>query len=290
MNSGLNTISDGLSTVIDLDPQHPHSPEEARIRYALAAWGHRRWPGYRCLHEVPLSERRIDMAFVGVKDIVGIEIKSSRDRLDRLEGQIEEYRRWLPEVWVAVATKWRDHDAVQFSRRNLIVVDDAARGVPDVIEHRRGRRPYRDELVCSRMLGLLWREEAARSRSAPASYPATARQGIPGTRYCLCLRDCSQATRLCGRSAPSSGSGRRSAGNPTGRLAANRLRFGTRCRPPARAPRRLRDLPALAQAQRRPAPLIYSLVAIRSWHALAWASPSTARGWHRVIFAGPILP
>ena len=162
MNSALNTISDGLSTVIDLDPQHPHSPEEARIRCALAAWGHRRWPGYRCLHEVPLSERRIDMAFVGVKDIVGIEIKSSRDRLDRLEGQIEEYRRWLPEVWVAVATKWRDHDAVQFSRRNLIVVDDAARGVPDVIEHRRGRRPYRDELVCSRMLGLLWREEAAR--------------------------------------------------------------------------------------------------------------------------------
>jgi hypothetical protein len=169
MNSALalprtpaGTISDGSSTATDLDPQHPHSAEEARMRDAIAAWGHRRWPGYRCMHEVPLSDRRIDMAFVGVKDIIGVEIKSSRDRLDRLEGQIEEYRRWLPEVWVAVATKWRGHDALLFGRRNLIVVDDTARGVPDMIEERRGRRPYRDELVCSRMLGLLRREEAAR--------------------------------------------------------------------------------------------------------------------------------
>jgi len=143
------------------------------MRRAVAAWGHRRWPGYRCIHEVPLSERRIDMAFVGVKDIIGVEIKSSRDRLDRLEDQVEEYRRWLPEVWVAVATKWRDHDALGLRRLNLIVLDDAPRRVPAIIEHRRGRRAYRDELVCSRMLGLLWQEEAARIAQRTAIIPGT---------------------------------------------------------------------------------------------------------------------
>jgi hypothetical protein len=80
------------------------------------------------------------MVFVGVKDKAGVEIKSSRYRLDRLEVQIEEYRRWLPEIWVAVAIKWQHHDALGFSRRNLIWVDDGAEDAADVIEDRLGRR------------------------------------------------------------------------------------------------------------------------------------------------------
>jgi hypothetical protein len=166
-------ISDGRPTSITVELTHPHSPEEARMRVVVAAWGRHRWPGYRCIHEVPLSERRIDMVFVGVKDIAGVEIKSSRDRLDRLEVQIEEYRRWLPEIWVAVASKWRNHDALRFSRRNLILVDDGAEDGADVIEDRLGRRPYRDELVCSRILGLLWREEAARIAQRTGVIPGT---------------------------------------------------------------------------------------------------------------------
>jgi hypothetical protein len=155
-------VSEGRPTSIAIEPPHLHSPEEARMRAAVAAWGQRRWPGYRCMHEVPLSEHRIDMIFVGAKDIAGVEIKSSRDRLDRLEIQVEEYRRWLPEIWVAVASKWQHHDALQFARRNLIVVDDCRKGAADVVEYRQGRRPYRDELVCSRLLGILYQEEAAR--------------------------------------------------------------------------------------------------------------------------------
>ncbi len=157
---------------IVLDPDHPHSVEEARMRVAIAAWGQRRWPGYRCIHEVPLSERRIDMAFVGTKDLVGIEIKSSRDKLDRLEGQIEEYSRWLPEVWIAVAAKWENHGSLQCGRCNLIIVDDSALA-SGVVEYRQGLRPYRDELVCSRMLGLLWREEAARIAQRTGVIPGT---------------------------------------------------------------------------------------------------------------------
>src|SRR6202521_3627751 len=144
-NRGLNVgrahlIPNERPTSITVESTHPHSPEEARMRVAVAAWGRHRWPGYRCIHEVPLSERRIDMVFVGVKDIAGVEIKSSRDRLDRLEVPIEEYRRWLPEIWVAVAIKWQHHDALGFSRRNLIWVDDGAEDAADVIEDRLGRR------------------------------------------------------------------------------------------------------------------------------------------------------
>jgi hypothetical protein len=160
------------ASAIVLDPDHPHSEEEARMRVAIADWGQRRWPGYRCIHEVPLSERRIDMVFVGAKDLVGIEIKSSRDRLDRLDGQIEEYSRWLPEVWIAVAAKWENHGSLQHGRCNLIIVDDSAQA-SGVVEHRQGLRPYRDELVCSRMLGLLWREEAARIAQRTGVIPGT---------------------------------------------------------------------------------------------------------------------
>ncbi len=143
------------------------------MRDAVILWGQRRWPGYRCIHEVPLSDRRIDIAFVGIKDIVGVEIKSSRDRLDRLEDQVEEYRRWLPEVWIAVARRWQGHEMLPSSGRNLIVIDDCDEGFPDISETRPGRRPYRDELVCSRMLGLLWREEAARIAQRTGVIPGT---------------------------------------------------------------------------------------------------------------------
>jgi hypothetical protein len=166
-------VADERPASIAVAPPRRHSPEEARMRTAVAAWGQRRWPGYRCLHEVPLSEYRIDMVFVGIKDIAGVEIKSSRDRLDRLEVQVEEYRRWLPEIWVAVAPKWQHHDALQFSRRNLIVVDDRRRRAAGVIEDRPGRRPYRDELVCSRLLGVLWQEEAARIAQRTGVIPGT---------------------------------------------------------------------------------------------------------------------
>jgi len=167
-------------------PLHPpprlHSPQETRMRAAIAAWASRRWPGYRCLHEVPLSEHRIDMVFVGVKDIVGVEIKSSRDRLDRLETQIEEYRRWLPEIWVAVAPRWQHHDGLEFVRRNLIVVDDRRTKSATVVEDRPGRRPYRDELVCSRLLGVLYQDEAARIAQRTGVIPGTSPTREPRER------------------------------------------------------------------------------------------------------------
>lgn len=145
------------------------------MRAALAAWAHARWPDCRVVHELTLGDGRIDLAFVCRRDIVGVEIKSSRDRLDRLHAQVREYRRFLPEVWVAVAPKWNDHakhghHLVYADHGNRLVVADGR------VDCKRIGKPYRDELVVSRMLELLWRDEAARI--------AQRTDVIPGTRPC----------------------------------------------------------------------------------------------------------
>jgi hypothetical protein len=72
---------------------------------------------------------------------------------------MKEYSRYVPEVWAAVAPKWRDHDEV-IHRGNLLVVPTDR---PAFVQRPApGQKPYRDELVCSRLLELLWYEEAAR--------------------------------------------------------------------------------------------------------------------------------
>lgn len=132
--------------------------EERRIRAAVTAWGRERWPGCRVLHELVLGERRVDLVFVGERDLVGMEIKSSVDTLARLADQMKEYRRYLPEVWAAVALKWRDDDELSRERNVLTVTSE---GAVHQESPSGGFKPERDELVCSRLLELLWRDEAA---------------------------------------------------------------------------------------------------------------------------------
>lgn len=134
------------------------SSEELQLRAAAAAWGRRRLPGCRVIHELVCGERRADLVFVSEKDLIGVEIKSSRDRLDRLEEQLKEYGRYFPEVWLFIAPKWTPA-AKKLSSTNIAV------GHPDRVEVLRpskAKRPYRDELVTARMLEWLWADEAAR--------------------------------------------------------------------------------------------------------------------------------
>jgi len=134
-----------------------HSAEEHDMRVAVAAWGRSRFHGCRCVHEVTLGDGRIDLVFVGEKNLVGVEVKSGRDKLDRLDRQIAEYSRYLPEVWVAIAPKW-EGKIKNSHRMNIIVVEGG--GIRDACPER--RRPHRDDLVCTRLLEVLWRDEAAR--------------------------------------------------------------------------------------------------------------------------------
>ena len=141
------------------------SIEETQMRAAVTAWGRARWPGCRVLHELVLGERRIDLVFVSDRDLAGVEIKSSVDRLTRLADQMKEFSRYLPEVWAAFAPRWIESEEARQEFRNvpnLICVDvsNAERPVSDWRPS--ARKPVRDELVCSRLLELLWRDEAAR--------------------------------------------------------------------------------------------------------------------------------
>lgn len=134
------------------------------MRVLVDGWARVRFPGARIAHELVLGDRRVDMVIIQDKNVVGVEIKSSRDKLDRLDDQVKEFCRYLPEVWVALAPKWQ-HD-VHLPNR-LLVAKGAA--VIELV----GKRPRRDELVCSRMLELLWRSEAARIAQRTNVIPGT---------------------------------------------------------------------------------------------------------------------
>ena len=138
------------------------SIEEQDIRAAVEIWGRKRYGDVRVIHELALGERRIDMVFVGRDDIVGVEIKGPRDSLSdgRLAGQLREFSFYLPEVWLAVAPQWRKHADVRGRRNVLLPTED---GIVIAGEKTDGKfRPERDEFFCSRLIELLWVEEAAR--------------------------------------------------------------------------------------------------------------------------------
>ena len=124
------------------------------MRRALEAWGRERWPDARLVHELVVAqERRIDMAFIQPGNIVGIEIKSSRDTLDRLDEQMRVFTTHLPQVMVAVAPKWVEKSTPHFSRSDTVVVHGGIVGGWPI-----GNRPRRRITV--QMLELLWAEEA----------------------------------------------------------------------------------------------------------------------------------
>lgn len=132
---------------------------------AVIAWGHARWPGCRAIRELALGDRRIDVVFVTVNNVVGIEIKSSVDSLDRLAAQVAEFERYMPEVWIAVAPRWLPEVERLYAVHNKMVATIA--GVETVGTYRsriggEGKRPHRDELSIMRLLELLWADEGVR--------------------------------------------------------------------------------------------------------------------------------
>ncbi len=52
------------------------------------------------------KSRRVDLGYIRKNEMVAIEIKSEKDSLYRLEGQLEEYRKYFDRVVVAVAGKY----------------------------------------------------------------------------------------------------------------------------------------------------------------------------------------
>lgn len=139
------------------------SPEEQALRAQVDAWGRARWGAdVRVLHELALGDRRIDMVFVLAADLVGVEVKGPRDSLSdgRTPAQLREFKFYLPEVWLAVDAKWEHHDHVRHAA-NVIVRRPS--GMELLYPPRVGRhRAARDEFGNSRLIELLWNDEAAR--------------------------------------------------------------------------------------------------------------------------------
>lgn len=98
------------------------SREEGEMRAAVEAWGRAKWPGCRVMHELRVGGCRADLAFVTLDHIALVEIKSSKDTLDRLAEQLRQYFRAAPEVWIAIAPKWTGHLSDFDYRTGVIVV------------------------------------------------------------------------------------------------------------------------------------------------------------------------
>lgn len=82
------------------------SEEERDMRAGVIAWALERWPDAVVLQELPVGPLRIDLAFVTPSRIVGVEVKSSRDTLARMNAQLAEFTSCMPEVWLAMAPSW----------------------------------------------------------------------------------------------------------------------------------------------------------------------------------------
>jgi hypothetical protein len=97
-----------MSATAEIYAPTNRSAEELEMRRVMVPELRRRWPSARIVHELGLrySTNSIDVAAITPTEIIGIEIKSSRDVLDRLEGQVRAFAPICSLVIVALAPKW----------------------------------------------------------------------------------------------------------------------------------------------------------------------------------------
>lgn len=86
------------------------SDEEMAMRALIVPELRKRYPSARIIHELPLrySSNRIDLAAVTEWEIVSVEIKSSRDVMDRLEAQLRAFQPISSRIIAALAPRWNE--------------------------------------------------------------------------------------------------------------------------------------------------------------------------------------
>lgn len=101
------------------------SAAEAEIRDAVVARLRERRPAARIIHEINVSTyglNRIDLIAVDVGEIVAVEIKSAKDKLDRLPAQIEAMKSVAHHVVVGLHEKFlvesETHEKAQHYERD----------------------------------------------------------------------------------------------------------------------------------------------------------------------------
>ena len=161
------------------------SSAEGEIRDAVVAHIRAQRPGARIIHEINANSfgSRIDVLSVDLAEIVAVEIKSAKDKLDRLPAQMTAMRGVAHHAFVALHEKFlveavtnphaahSERDGV-FYRRSLPDSVDYARGwvfpqrrramLPegwDSIEKWNFPSLRQEQALPSGALGLLWRDE-----------------------------------------------------------------------------------------------------------------------------------
>jgi hypothetical protein len=85
------------------------SSDEADIRTDVVAHIRMNWPSARIIHEINVSgqgSNRIDVLAVAPEAMLAVEIKSKKDKLDRLPEQIKAMRRATPHCFAAIHEKF----------------------------------------------------------------------------------------------------------------------------------------------------------------------------------------
>lgn len=155
------------------DKPKNRSDEEMQMRALIVPELRKRYPTARIIHELPLrySSNRIDLAAVTVREIVSVEIKSSRDVMDRLEAQLRAFQPISARIIVGLAPKWNEKlpsirteypsggvgYRQQYTPTQEIInkvggvdvwtVDAAAGAITDMDDHYRTRRPWLAQML-----------------------------------------------------------------------------------------------------------------------------------------------
>jgi hypothetical protein len=153
-----------------------------RMRDLLEEWGRKRWPDARVIHELKIEPCRCDIAFVLPNDLILVEIKSSKDSLDRLPKQMEVFRQHATRVYLAIAKKWEDHKDIKWGYNAMVV--DAESGCVEKSIFQLEKKIWRSYTT---MLDLLWAEEARQiairhrldvTKRSPLSYTTSLLAGM----------------------------------------------------------------------------------------------------------------
>lgn len=132
-------------------------------------------------HELTLdtnsADGRADLVLLLDEKLVAFEIKSARDKLDRLANQISAYRRTFDEVWIVADQKHIEGLKGIWTAERVMYVH----GDPEPFQHPFGgalrnigvtvagnRHPYAesDDTAPANMIRLLWAKEAIRAADA----------------------------------------------------------------------------------------------------------------------------
>jgi hypothetical protein len=115
------------------------SGEELAMRALIVPELRKRYPSARIIHELPLrySSNRIDLAAVTETEIISVEIKSSRDSLDRLEGQLRAFQPISARIITALAPKMTDIERQILLNQIAILEAMIPRGSPGPGRHPR---------------------------------------------------------------------------------------------------------------------------------------------------------